>query len=172
MPDSATACPDCFWRGVSDPNVIQGNHYISAGAFKFDAYDSSRGDGFCEMSINWDDGPGSLVFLMNQRKEKSNDPQFKVGAIKVHRNSYEGFLSTYISEGKLSWERREIASFLIDKEEPVINIYHGNILVKHYSEGSNDVVLKVLKLQVESVLATAATQLSQIVFRKDYEKPE
>lgn len=170
MSDSATECPNSFWRGVSDPNVIQDGYYISSGAFKFDAYDSSRGDGFCEMSINWDDGPDSLAFLMNQRKEKSNEPQFRVGAVKVQRNSYEGFLSTYISEGKMSWERREMASFLIDKEEPVINIYHGNILVKHYAEESSDVVLKVLKVQVESALATAATQLSQIVFRKDYKK--
>ncbi len=162
------ALPDGFWRGVSDPNVIQGGYYISAGAFKFDAYDSSRGDGYCEMSINWDDGEHSLRFLMNQRKEKSNDPQFKVGAVKVQRSSYEGFLSTYIKQGKLSCERRETTAFLIDNDGPVINTFHGNILVKHCTDGPEDIELKVLKLQVGSALAAAATQLSQIVFRKDF----
>lgn len=171
MPDiEENALPDGFWRGVSDPNVIQGRYYISAGAFKFDAYDSSRGDGFCEMSVNWDDGEDALHFLMNQRKEKSNEPQFKVGAIKVLRSSYEGFLATYINEGKLSCERRKMSAFLIDNEDPVINLHHGNILVKHCSDESQDMELKVLKLQVGNALATAATQLSQIVFRNEYNK--
>lgn len=170
MSDSKKNIPDGFWRGVSDPNVIQGGYYISAGAFKFDSYNDARGDGFCEMSINWDDGVDALDFLMNQRKEKSNEPQFKVGAIRVQRSKYESFLSTYLNDGKLKYERRIMKSFLIDKEEPVDNIYHGNILVKHSSGDSQDMELKVLKLQVGNTLATAATQLSQIVLRKDYDK--
>lgn len=169
MADLNNEVPDGFWRGVSDPNVIQDGYYISAGAFKFDAYNPSRGDGYCEMSVNWDDGIDALHFLMHQRKERSNEPQFKVGAIKVQRSGYESFLSKYINEGKLKCERREIAAFLIDKEEPVNNIFHGNILVKHSSENSQNAELKVLKLQVGTALATAATQLSQIVLLKDYD---
>ena len=63
-----------------------------------------------------------------------------------------------------------MSAFLIDNKDPVINLHHGNILVKHCSDESQDMELKVLKLQVGNALATAATQLSQIVFRNEYNK--
>ena len=57
--------PDEFYRGISSPNDITSEGYVTAGAFQFDTYDPKLGDEYCELSINWNDEEKALFVNMN-----------------------------------------------------------------------------------------------------------
>lgn len=121
--------PDEFYRGISSPNDITDSGYVTAGAFQFDAYDSQRGDEYCELSVNWNDNEEALQVLLNQHKPQKEDKQFKGGYCKINRTLLNNMFKGYMDNETFSYERRPVeASEENDYQE---NQYHGNLLMKN-----------------------------------------
>lgn len=141
--------PEEFYRGVSSLENVTKEGYVMAGAFKFDNYDgNSRGDdGFCELSINWNDNEDAKKILLEQHKPFKEEKQFKAGYCIVKRAYVDQMLKPYISKGHFSYERRPVEENL--SEDIQANPYHGNLLVH------NDLD-KNAKKNIQHSLATLA----------------
>lgn len=141
--------PEEFYRGVSALDNISKEGYIGAGAFKFDNYNgnSRDNDGFCELSINWNDDDNALKVLLEQHKPFKEEKQFKAGYCKINRNCVELMLKQYIDDECFKYERRPI------KENPDEDIqhnpYHGNLLMLNELD-------KNIKKNIQHSLATLA----------------
>lgn len=107
-----------FWRGLSNQSFITNNR-PNINAFQFDE-NPDRKDSFKELSINWNDDPKSLEILLNQRKEKDNQIQFKAGAARIEFTMLKMMISPYLNDGSFSYERSSLTH----------NQFHGNLLVK------------------------------------------
>lgn len=128
-----------------------------SGVFSFDSYDAAlrKGDGYCELSINWNDNEGALKTLLEQHKPFKTENQFKVGYCKLDRIEIELALKTYIKEGHFKYERSPL---LGDKDEDIQpNPYHGNLLMLNGID-------KNAKKNIQHTLATLA---GQIIHRED-----
>lgn len=121
--------PDEFYRGISSPTDITDGGYVTAGAFQFDAYDSQRGDEYCELSVNWNDDDEALQVLLNQHKPKKEDKQFKGGYCKINRSFLNNMFKGYMTDGTFSYERRPVAA--TEENDYQENRYHGNLLMKN-----------------------------------------
>lgn len=121
--------PENLYRGVSSLGDITKEGYVMAGAFKFDAYDGNLrdDDGFCELSINWNDDDDSLHLLLGQHKPFKEEKQFKAGYCKIERALIDLMLKQYIDAGRFKYERRPIEA---NPEQDIqANPYHGNLLM-------------------------------------------
>lgn len=140
--------PEELYRGVSSLDVITKEGYVMAGAFKFDNYDSvSRGDGFCELSINWNDDPNSIKILLGQHKPFKEEKQFRGGYCKIQRKVMDLMLKQYMDDGKFNYERRPIDADVA--KDIQANPYHGNLLML-------DNLDKQAKKNIQHSLATLA----------------
>lgn len=135
---------DSFYRGISSPNDISSDGYVLVGAFQFDAYDASRSDGYCELSINWNDDEKSLETLLNQHKPNREDKQFKGGHCEISFPHMNLAFKQYIDKGIFSYERFPIAGS--KKNDYQDNPYHGNLLLK-------DSIDKQVKKNIQHALA-------------------
>lgn len=121
--------PEELYRGVSSINDITKEGYVMAGAFKFDNYDGdSRGnDGFCELSINWNDDENAIKVLLEQHKPFKEEKQFKAGYCKLKRSYIDLMLKQYIDDNRFKYERKPIEAK--PEEDVHSNPYHGNLLM-------------------------------------------
>ncbi len=109
--------PDNCLRGISVPDHILEDGSVSTAAFGFS--DLIRGDGWKELSINWDDDENSKEVLLNWKKE-NGELQFKVGYAIVPRAEIDHLINQPTVNGTLSYERMPVEN----------NNYHGNLLLK------------------------------------------
>ena len=107
--------PSSFLRGIANKDFICNGHVLHS-AFQFD--DVIRDDGKRELSINWYDCEAAMTIALNQRKQDGRK-QFSAGVAKLDLSKVKLFLSTFISKGTFSYERREVDG----------NPYHGNLLI-------------------------------------------
>jgi len=109
--------PEGCLRGLSVIDHVLEDGSVSTAAFNFS--EVTRGDGWKELSINWDDDENSKETLLNQRKE-NGEFQFKVGYAVVPRSELDHLIHQPTVNGTLSYERSPLEN----------NKYHGNILLK------------------------------------------
>lgn len=146
-----------FFRGISTIDFITPEGYIKAGAFKFSEYDNNlrNGDGFCELSINWNDDEYALTTLLEQHKPFKEEKQFKVGYCVIERTHLDLLLRNLIKNGHFSYERKPI---LENEEKDIqVNPYHGNLLMLNNLD-------KNVQKNIQHSLATLA---GSIIYRKD-----
>lgn len=128
--------PDRFFRGI--PNNTFKNGILLSESFKLGEV---REDGFCEISITWDDAPEALDILMSQISERTNDYQFKDGIAEINRKEFDEGMKPHIFNKHLSYERSPLEG----------NRYHGNLLVKNELD-------KQMKTLIKSQLAFLANK--------------
>ncbi len=138
---------DSFYRGISSPDHITIDGYVCAGAFQFDAYDANRRDGYCELSINWNDDEKSLDTLLNQHKSKKEDKQFKGGYCQISLSELNRCFKNLIDREIFSYERYPIVGS--EENDYQDNPYHGNLLLKDSAD-------KQVKKNVQHTLAFIA----------------
>lgn len=141
--------PDELYRGISTTEHITPEGYLMAGAFQFSKYDGClrNDDGFCELSINWNDDDDSIKLLLEQQKPNKAELQFKVGYCKITKSGMDMLLKTYINDGHFKYERRPIEENLIEDIQP--NPYHGNLLMTNK-------INKHIQKNIQHSLATLA----------------
>lgn len=144
--------PEEFYRGVSSPNEVTQEGYLMSGAFKFPNYDgaSREDDGFCELSINWNDDEKALEILLEQHKPFKEEKQFKAGYCMINRMSLDLMFKPYIDDGCFSYERRPVEENL--DEDVQANPYHGNLLMLNELDRNT-------KKNIQHSLATLAGRL-------------
>ena len=142
-----TDYPDELLRGISSKEDVTSEGYASSAAFRFEDYDSERGDDFCEASINWVDDEGAVDVLLRQTKIRKGavQPQFRAGYCRFARATLHNALDSFFVNGYLSYERKPLEADELNPE----NKYHGNILL-------NKDVSKPLKQNIQATLATLA----------------
>lgn len=141
--------PEDFYRGLSAPDQFTAEGYLTAAAFKFDAYCATRGDNYCELSINWNDDDGALETLLTQTKPFSDTKQFRFGYAKLPLSTVRMLFKMFMDDGKFSYERRPIAA---DPSKDIAeNPYHGNLLIDNKIENS-------IRKNIQHSLATIGTQ--------------
>lgn len=144
--------PEELYRGVSSPNDITKEGYAMAAVFKFDEYDGAlrNNDGFCELSINWNDSEDALRVLLEQHKSLKEDVQFKGGYCIIPRNVIDLMLKQYIDDGRFRYERRPVEGNV--EADVQANPYHGNLLMLNELD-------KNTKKNIQHSLATVAGAL-------------
>ena len=148
--------PDDFYRGLSSKDTVTPEGYVTTAAFSFDKYDATRGDNYCELSINWNDNEGSLQTLLLQHKPFKEEKQFKTGCAKLPLNIIQIMFKQFIDDNVFDYERRPILS---DPEADIAeNPYHGNLLMHKDLNTS-------IKKNIQHSLATIAT--SNVILRAD-----
>lgn len=128
--------PDKLFRGI--PNNSYKNGILLQEAFNLDP---QREDGYCEISITWDDESESLDVIMSQINERTQDYQFRDGIAEICRKDLDSGMKPQMMLKNLWYERRPTSN----------NKYHGNILVK----GNLD---RGMKMLIKSQLAFLANQ--------------
>ena len=121
--------PDEFYRGISSIDYITPEGYVSAAAFQFDPYDSSRDDEQCELSVNGNDNEESLQVLLNQHKPMKEDKQFKGGYCTINRIALNNQFKLYMDSKAFTYERRPVEA--TEENDYQENLYHGNLLMKN-----------------------------------------
>lgn len=142
--------PEDFYRGISDSSAVDEFGYVQMGAFQFSNYDAlgRNGDGFLELSINWNDDDGALAKLLTQKKEGQDIPQFNVGYCTIQTKDLQKIFRVYIRDRKFNYERRPIEKNEAEGIEE--NPYHGNLLIHKDID-------RPTKRNIQSTLATLAT---------------
>ena len=118
--------PDSFFRGISNKEDVDQDGILSAAVFLFTDKKNAplREDDYKEESISWKDDDAVLDLVLNQKKE-SGEIQFKVGVVEVQRNEVDRLKKMSHIKDYLSYER--------NVDEPAINPYHGNLLLKKHT---------------------------------------
>lgn len=152
--------PKEFYRGISSPNDITKEGYIMAAVFKFDKYDeiARNDDGFCELSINWNDDEGALTTLLRQHKPHKEEKQFKGGYCKISKSAMDLIFKPYIDGEQFKYERRPILGNCDADISP--NPYHGNLLMLNELD-------KNIKKNIQHTLATLAGSYTSRSDNKD-----
>lgn len=130
--------PDVFYRGISSKDyVIDGR--VTAEAFRFSEED--RGDGYKDLSINWNDDENSLRTALEQRKSNGKI-QFASGVASLNMKTVKIYLSPYFDKNQFSYERQSIPG----------NIYHGNLLItSDLAKGLRSLVSSGLALATDTI---------------------
>lgn len=141
--------PDELYRGVSTPNDITKEGYATAAIFKFPDYEPELrdDDGFCEVSVNWNDDEGALRTLLDWHKPGNEQKQFRAGYCIIQRTVLQLVLKQYMDENHFGYERRPVEPMVENDYQS--NPYHGNLLMK------NDISTQIKK-NIQHVLATLA----------------
>lgn len=143
-----TKYPEELLRGISSANDITPEGYVMAGAFKFDEYDPNyRNDGWCELSINWNDDSEALQVLLDQHKPGKDDKQFKAGYCKLRLSTLHIMFKQYIDDNNFFYERQPIDAS--EENDNQANPYHGNLLMQNS-------LTKNAKKNLQHALATLA----------------
>lgn len=145
--------PNEFYRGVSTKDQITSQGYAMAAAFQFPQYDGAfRGDdGYCEVSINWNDSDNALNVLLNQRKEGTDEVQFKIGYLKLSRMILHNVMKCYMDDSIFAYERRPVQP--TESNGFYDNPYHGNLLLKNNVD-------KNIRKNIQHTLATIAGRIT------------
>ena len=142
------AYPETLLRGLITSSSVTPERYVTVDAFQFQDFRKNRSDNYNEMSINWEDSDEAVDVLLKQKKEGSEDPQFKVGFARMSMASIKDVLRPHISDKSFSYERKPIEG----------NPFHGNLLVVANLNGQ---IIKNIRYS----LATIAT--ADVYFRSD-----
>jgi len=144
MEGKCIAYPDEFFRGI--PNNTYKDGILMQDSFKLDPV---REDGYCEISITWNDEPEALNVIMSQISERTRDYQFKDGIAEISRRELDQRMKPQIIQGNLTYERRPVEG----------NKYHGNLLVK----GGLDKAMRTLILAQLALLANGCIHPNKFV---------
>lgn len=130
--------PDVFYRGISNKDfIIDGR--VTADAFQFSKED--RGDGYKDLSINWNDDGNALRTALEQRKSNGKI-QFAAGVASLNMKTVKIYLSPYFDKKQFGYERQELPD----------NIYHGNLLVTNdLAKGLRSLISSGLALATDSI---------------------
>ena len=134
MQEQAEIYPNECYRGISSKDGVTPGGYVTGAAFQFSDYkpEQRNGDGFCELSIQWNDDENASVHLLEQRKPKTDNLQFKIGYCKLDMEQLRLVVKQYLRDKKFAYERRPIEE---DAEEDIrANPYHGNLLLHNSIE--------------------------------------
>ena len=112
------AYPDTLLRGLITPGSVTSERYVTAEAFQFQDFRKNSSDNYNEQSINWEDSDEAVDVLLRQKKEGSEDPQFKIGFARMSFSRIKDVLKPHISDKTYSFERKPVDG----------NPYHGNLL--------------------------------------------
>lgn len=146
MPEVDIEIPVECYRGLSSKDWVTAGGYITSAAFQFSDYKPcDRGDdGFCELSIQWNDDENAVINLLNQKKPKTDALQFKAGYCRIDIDQLKLVVKQYIRQKTFSMERRPINA---DEESGIQeNPYHGNLLLHNSIE-------RAVKKNIEHMLA-------------------
>ena len=113
------AYPDTLLRGLITQGSVTQERYVTAEAFQFQDLRNNRSDNYNELSINWEDSDEAVDVLLNQKKEGSEGPQFKIGFARMSLSRIKDLLKPHINDKTYSFERKPIDG----------NPFHGNLLV-------------------------------------------
>lgn len=142
------AYPDTLLRGLITPGSVTQERYVTAEAFLFQDFRKNRSDNYNELSINWEDSDEAVDVLLKQKKEGSEDPQFKIGFARMSLSRIKDVLKPHISDKTYSFERKPVDG----------NPYHGNLL-------SDAKLPKQIVKNIQHSLATIAT--ADVYLRSD-----
>lgn len=127
--------PEELIRGIANKDFISEEGYVLPAAFQFEK--TAREDGYCELSVNWNDDYGAILEAMNKRKENNGKLQFSIGITKMERRRMEFYLKDHIETKRLSYERKPVVN----------NDYHGNLLIhKNTSSQVRNLIMNGLSL--------------------------
>lgn len=130
--------PDKILRGISGKFVDE-DGILSGEAFQLD---DVREDGFCEISITWYENQESFDILMRQKKEGTEEIQFKYGAAEINRVDLDVYMKPHILNGYFKYERKPVAG----------NPYHGNFLVANRIDKAKKRLIKARLATLGNVL--------------------
>ncbi|HID30263.1 MAG TPA: hypothetical protein EYP19_09695 [Desulfobacterales bacterium] len=106
-------------RGIPNRSYLTDEGSVGSHLFSFNKA-ADRGDGWAELSINWEDDDCAIEFTLSQRKADGGF-QFKGGAVVIPRPEVDRLNNRpTIRKGLVSYERQPLAD----------NPYHGNILLR------------------------------------------
>lgn len=120
------AYPDRFFRGINPVFCEYG--YLLPEAFQLDPV---REDGYCEVSITWDDEPEAFRVIASQKKDDGSI-QFKGGIAEIERKELDQKLEAQIRIKNLAYERRPTTN----------NKYHGNLLILNALDKTRKTMIK------------------------------
>ena len=92
------AYPDTLLRGLITPSSVTSERYVTAEAFQFQDFRQKRSDNYNELSINWEDSDEAVDVLLKQKKEGSEDPQFKIGFARMSLSRIKDVLKPHNSD--------------------------------------------------------------------------
>lgn len=139
------AYPETLLRGLITSSSVTPERYVTVDAFQFQDFRKNRSDNYNEMSINWEDSDEAVDVLLKQKKEGSEDPQFKVGFARMSMASIKDVLRPHISDKSFSYERKPVEG----------NPFHGNLLVVANLKGQ---IIKNIRYSLATI-ATADVHL-------------
>lgn len=142
------AYPDTLLRGLITQNSVTPERYVTAEAFQFQDFRNNRSDIYSELSINWEDSDAAVDVLLNQKKEGSEEPQFKIGFARMSLSRIKDLFKPHINDKSFSFERKPVDG----------NPYHGNLL-------ANANLSKQIIKNIQHSLATIAT--ADVYLRSD-----
>lgn len=142
------AYPDTLLRGLITPGSVTSERYVTAEAFQFQDFRQNRSDNYNELSINWEDSDEAVDVLLKQKKEGSEDPQFKIGFARMSFSRIKDVFKPHISDKTYSYERKPVDG----------NPYHGNLL-------ADAKLSKQIVKNIQHSLATIAT--ADVYLRSD-----
>ncbi len=133
--------PDKCIKGIPNKDCLYAEGYqVATHLFEFKPHGSLAGA--WEQSINWYDDESAVEFTLNQKKQGSNELQFKAGAAVVLRSEIDRLKTFVVVNGRLSYDRQPLQ----------YNPYHGNILI---DVGVN----KKVMLQIAAALALCVAKI-------------
>lgn len=110
--------PDNCIRGIKNRRYVNDDGTVTSDLFFFNLKD--RGDGWSELSINWEDESNVVDFTLQQKKT-NGEFRFKGGAAILPRKEVDRIKNLPLIRGLLAYERRP------DLENN--NPFHGNIIM-------------------------------------------
>jgi len=133
--------PDNCLRGIPNATYLSAEGSVGSHLFNFNA-GSDRGDGWAELSVNWEDDDSVIDFTLSQRKA-DGDLLFKGGAVVIPRAEIDRLNNRPTVRDLLSYERQPISD----------NPFHGNILLRaHTSKPTMKLIAAGLALAVSRVV--------------------
>lgn len=134
--------PDNCIKGIPNSDFLSPDRtQVASHLFHF-KLEPSIDNGWKQQSINWEDDQSAIQFTLDQRKEGSEERQFKEGAAILPRYEIDRLNKLATINGRLKYNRQPIQS----------NSYHGNILL---ATG----VTKHTMLQVAASLALCVSRI-------------
>lgn len=128
-------------RGIPNSSYME-DDFPNADLFKQFDENPERTDDFNEISISWEDDDKAIQTIMEQKKNASDQFQFKIGCAIISKYELDRLCRKPQIIGKLSYERREVEG----------NKYHGNILLKkNVTKSLRNMIASNLALCVERV---------------------
>lgn len=147
------AYPKTFLRGLITKGSVTDERYVTSEAFQFQDFRAQRADNYNELSINWEDSDEAVDVLLNQKKESTDDLQFKVGFVRIPLQKVRSLLKAHVKDKSFAYERKPVDG----------NDFHGNLL-------ADAKLSKSITKNLQHSLATLATA-SELYLRSDAKVP-